>query len=215
MERVRKGEGRQRIIDTATELFITRGYAATSTRDIARQAGLRQPSIYTHFQEKSDILLAVMQQGVRASVQRAEELTTEVGLDPARRLEMLVDFDVRMLCSGPWNVALLGYLPEVRADEDLVAHVGVQYDELRAVYRTLVAAALAETSDPRSPEAVTDVVFTLVEGVILRRVQEPALDGSALAESICEAVRTILRPPAQPEPRSGRTTRTTRIRTTR
>ncbi|MFT4082365.1 MAG: TetR/AcrR family transcriptional regulator [Nocardioides sp.] len=188
-EALRRGEGRQRIVDAATELFITRGYAGTTTRDIAMKAGLRQPSLYTHFSVKADILVAVMMQTVRPSVDLAAELTADTGLGGVERLVRLVEFDVRMLCGGPWNIALLGYLPEVRTEEVLGNRN--LYQDLRAAYRALVAGALAE-SGRTDVERTTDVVMTLVEGVVLRRVQNPDLDPEELAPAIARAARAIV-----------------------
>jgi AcrR family transcriptional regulator len=188
---VRRGEGRQRIIEAATELFITHGYSGTSTRDIAMKAGLRQPSLYTHFSVKAEILLEVMMQTVRPSLDLAAQLIADEELRPVERLERLVHFDVRMLCGGEWNIALLGYLPEVRTG-DLLAPIRGQHEDLRGAYRTLVAGALAETGRDEDLDLTTDVVMTIVEGVILRRVHDPELDPDALAPAITRAVRAIV-----------------------
>ena len=51
---------RQRIIDTATELFTERGYAGTSVRDIAERLGMTKGSLYYHFSSKEDLLYALM-----------------------------------------------------------------------------------------------------------------------------------------------------------
>jgi AcrR family transcriptional regulator len=190
-EALRRGEGRQRIIDAATELFSTYGYAATTTRDIAMKAGLRQPSLYTHFSVKADILIAVMLQTVRPAVDLAEELVATPGVAAVERLERLVEFDVRMLCGGPWNIALLGYLPEIRTEE-LLTRIRGQHEELRTAYRTLVGAALAETGRADDVDVMTDVIMTIVEGVILRRVQAPDLGADPLAPAIRQAVRRIV-----------------------
>lgn len=190
-ELLRRGEGRQRIVDAATELFITRGYAATTTRDIALKAGLRQPSLYTHFSVKADILVAVMLQTVRPSVDLSAELAATPDLTALERLERLVDFDVRMLCDGEWNIALLGYLPEVHTEE-LLSPIRAQHEALRNAYSTLVEGALAEAGRGDDNEVMTDVVMAIVEGVILRRVHDPRVDAARLAPAIREAVRAIV-----------------------
>ncbi|HUW78516.1 MAG TPA: TetR/AcrR family transcriptional regulator [Candidatus Nanopelagicaceae bacterium] len=46
---------RDRILIEASRLFATRGFAGTSTRDIARAVGVRQPSLYAHFTSKQSI----------------------------------------------------------------------------------------------------------------------------------------------------------------
>jgi AcrR family transcriptional regulator len=51
---------REEIVDIAKRLFATRGYAATSMRDIADASGLLAGSLYSHFRSKSQILELVL-----------------------------------------------------------------------------------------------------------------------------------------------------------
>lgn len=56
--------GRDRITDAAAELFLNRGYAQTTLRDIAAEAGIKAGSIYYHFDSKESLLLDVLQRGI-------------------------------------------------------------------------------------------------------------------------------------------------------
>lgn len=51
---------RRRILDAATELFVERGFAGTSIRDIAEHLGMTKGSLYYHFSSKEDLLLAML-----------------------------------------------------------------------------------------------------------------------------------------------------------
>lgn len=51
---------RQQIIITATQLFMNQGYAATSTRQIAKILDITQPAIYHHFSNKEAIYIEVL-----------------------------------------------------------------------------------------------------------------------------------------------------------
>src|ERR1700678_3354945 len=46
----------ERTLDRAAELFWTKGYAATTTREIAASLGIRQSSLYHHFPSKENLL---------------------------------------------------------------------------------------------------------------------------------------------------------------
>jgi AcrR family transcriptional regulator len=65
-----RGDGRERILDEARSLFLTKGFAATSMQEIADAVGLTKPALYYHFKDKQDLLLAVlgreMEDGQRA-----------------------------------------------------------------------------------------------------------------------------------------------------
>lgn len=56
---------RQRLMDSAVLLFTTRGYAATSVREIVEMAGVTKPALYYHFESKEGIYLAILDDLVR------------------------------------------------------------------------------------------------------------------------------------------------------
>jgi AcrR family transcriptional regulator len=51
---------RQRIIDAARDLFVERGYAGTSVRDISERLGMTKGSLYYHFASKDELLHALV-----------------------------------------------------------------------------------------------------------------------------------------------------------
>jgi len=67
-ETVGPGGGRERLLEVALRLFASKGYAATSVRDIVSAAGVTAPSLYHHFGNKEGLFLAI----VRASQSRVE-----------------------------------------------------------------------------------------------------------------------------------------------
>ena len=56
---------RQRLMDSAVLLFTTRGYAATSVREIVEMAGVTKPALYYHFESKEGIYLAILDELVK------------------------------------------------------------------------------------------------------------------------------------------------------
>jgi AcrR family transcriptional regulator len=51
---------RARIIQEATRLFVSHGYHAISTREIAEAAGVSKAGLYYHFKDKESLLLAIL-----------------------------------------------------------------------------------------------------------------------------------------------------------
>ena len=51
---------RQQIVEEAYRLFATRGYHASSLRDVAAAAGMSQSNLLHHFGSKEELLLAVL-----------------------------------------------------------------------------------------------------------------------------------------------------------
>ncbi len=66
------GNRRQDLIRAAAHLFRIKGFAATSTRDIAAAAGMRSGSPFYHFESKEALLAAVMQEGMERAMVRQQ-----------------------------------------------------------------------------------------------------------------------------------------------
>jgi AcrR family transcriptional regulator len=74
------------LLEEAAALFAVHGFEGTSVRDIVARVGMLPGSLYAHFANKEELLLAVYEEGVRrirAAVQAAVEAETE----PWARLE--------------------------------------------------------------------------------------------------------------------------------
>ncbi|MQY04169.1 TetR/AcrR family transcriptional regulator [Actinomadura macrotermitis] len=56
MTGTRRKDTRQRILDTALELFLERGYDQTSLREIAERLDVTKAALYYHFKSKEDIV---------------------------------------------------------------------------------------------------------------------------------------------------------------
>jgi len=64
---------RERILDAALTLFSRDGYEGASVREIARQVGIRESSLYNHFAGKAEILAELMKAyGPASSASRLE-----------------------------------------------------------------------------------------------------------------------------------------------
>lgn len=73
---VRKDSTRERILREASTLFAQRGYAGTSTRDIASAVGIRQPSLFHHFPSKAAIADALLEYAVGTALAQIRRIAT-------------------------------------------------------------------------------------------------------------------------------------------
>ena len=79
-----KGQAtRDRIIETATSLFASDGYAASSIRDIASRSGVSSGAIYATFAGKADILAEAVGKSIAADL---EDLGADVLAQPFARI---------------------------------------------------------------------------------------------------------------------------------
>ena len=68
------------ILAGALEVFTTRGYAAASMDRIARAAGVSKPTLYTHFNNKEGLFIALVQQKTLDNRRILERLPTAAHL---------------------------------------------------------------------------------------------------------------------------------------
>lgn len=76
---------RQHILDAAAGLFLEKGFAATTLRQIADRARMKAGSIYYHFDSKDDILDAVLDSGIRSIMERVQAALAELPADASHR----------------------------------------------------------------------------------------------------------------------------------
>jgi AcrR family transcriptional regulator len=78
-------ESRRRILEAAVECFASRGYNATTTREIAARAGMSPAAVYMYFHSKHSLLYEINLAGHLAVLRAVEHALAGVE-DPKERL---------------------------------------------------------------------------------------------------------------------------------
>lgn len=194
-DRLRPHSGRpprEEILCAAAELFTARGYAATTTRAVAERAGMRQATMYHYFGGKEELLAELLESTVAPSLVLARQLLADSGRPAARRLWELCRSDVLLLCGGPYNLGALYLLPEVGGAR--FAQFRRMRGELRDGYGVLLdgTVAGAELAGDRPALALrNDLVFGLIEGVMLIHRADPGRPVTVFAEATADAALRI------------------------
>jgi AcrR family transcriptional regulator len=87
---MRKAERKQQLLAHAKQLFVTLGYQATTTKEIANAAGVTEPVLYRHFESKKALFLEVLQEIREATLNRWHTDTTGL-TDPLAKLHAITD----------------------------------------------------------------------------------------------------------------------------
>ncbi|MFI1652207.1 helix-turn-helix domain-containing protein [Streptomyces avidinii] len=194
-DRLRPDSGRpprEELLCAAAELFTARGYAATTTRAVAERAGMRQATMYHYFGGKEELLAELLESTVAPSLVLARQLLADGGRSAARRLWELCRSDVLLLCGGPYDLGALYLLPEVGGARFTRFHR--MRRELKDAYRVLLAGTRvgAELAGDRAGLTLRgDLVFGLIEGVMLVHRADPARPVVAFAEATADAALRI------------------------
>lgn len=83
---------RQYIINKASDLFMNKGFQATSTRMIAESAGITQPNLYHHFKTKEDIYIAVMEDLSQEIKQGLQDIILKEDTNLVSILQRIMDY---------------------------------------------------------------------------------------------------------------------------
>jgi AcrR family transcriptional regulator len=108
--------GEEAILRAAIAVMAEHGYHGTSVRDIAERAGLSPAALYHHFESKQDVLVTIMERGIKHLLLCTRTALAEAGDDPAGRLRAIVAVQILFHLSDQRGT-LLG-TSEIRALEE-------------------------------------------------------------------------------------------------
>lgn len=143
---------RQRIIIEAANLFASKGFEATSIRDIASASGILSGSLYHHFASKEEIFVGVHAAGMEVLVNAVKAAIEDVD-DPWDRLAAAAAGHCSALLEkGEYMVMVVPKFP---------ASIGLHRDELvrqRDGYEQLIAGLISALD---LPDGVDPHIFRL------------------------------------------------------
>lgn len=171
---------KQRVLDTAETLFMERGYAAVTLRDIADALGVRQASLYHHFPEgKEQLYVAVIEQ---VFARHRAGMEDAIGQAPAN-LRCQLAAVAEWLATQP-AVNFLGMmyadLPALgTAKAQAVSQIVYEamFGPLRAVF---ASAAVRGESRPVNPELMAGFFLALMDGITFSLTQQRHFERAAL-----------------------------------
>src|SRR5918995_3803391 len=154
---------RERLIDTAVELFYRHGYHATGIGRILEESGVAKMTLYKHFHSKDELILAALRrrdERFRNDVMRELAARTD---DPAERLVLLFDILDDWFSQPDFSGCMFINAAAEYADPDEPIHAAAaEHKRLFANYlRSQAGAAGAD-----DPNALAERLVLLMEGAI-------------------------------------------------
>ncbi|MFD7076085.1 TetR/AcrR family transcriptional regulator [Nocardioides sp. NPDC059952] len=179
---------REQVLHAAAQLFVTKGFAATSTREIADRVGLRQASLYYHFTGKDEILAELLERSVRPTVDRVdqiEQLTATTS--PETALYLLALVDIHTLAEAPDNIGMLATHPDVTSSDAFDAFRSVRAELAGAYGRMATRAAAPGVAAAAGQGHLGEMLMHLVEVTTSLRSSGVPIDDAtaALIASTC------------------------------
>ena len=187
-----KQELRQAMLDTARKLFLANGYEGLSLRQVAEQIGYTPTTIYLYFEDKDDLLFAVVDQAYdqfTADLQRAYATTS----DPRERLRALAEAYITF---GRQNPEAYQMMFMQRPDFLLKWKTGTK--QPRAVSLLILKEAVQQAQEAGvvregNSDVVSDIFWAAAHGAVSLAITMPQLFGNAgHAESFAAIIDAAL-----------------------
>ena len=181
------------LLRAAARLFVDKGFAATTTRDIAEAVGMRSGSPFYHFRSKQELLKEAMIDGLEAG--RARLLVAIDGVvDPERRLYVLVRTHLATLLEADCNSPML--LNETRSlDVAARAEIAAAFDRYQAPWQT----TLDELAECGRIASVAAPLRLLLFGMLNWSGHWYHTDGPLTVEQLADSVVALLLGRSAPE----------------
>ncbi|HEY0487325.1 MAG TPA: TetR family transcriptional regulator [Mycobacteriales bacterium] len=144
-----------RITAAATELFSTKGYHGTATRELAEAAGLTKGALFYHVGHKAEVLFAIQSAVVEEGIAMQTAILAEPGT-PAQRLARMVVAHFRILHSYHHSMAVVSEEIKYLDPEPKAAVV-----KRRDVYTAGIQDLLRDAGDAGELRVTDDRVDTL------------------------------------------------------
>ncbi|WP_182907440.1 TetR/AcrR family transcriptional regulator [Microbispora sp. H13382] len=176
---------RQRLLGAAAALIAEVGWGGVSTRMVAERAGVAPGVVHYHYASLTDLLIAASTGAARGML---EELTGRLTEQPGPEagVEWLLGELSRYTGTDPSSLLIVEmYLAAARLPD-----LREQLQELVTASRARVAAWLRGGGHAGDAEAAAAVLVAAVDGLMLHRGLDPALDLTALAGPLRAMVRT-------------------------
>lgn len=172
---------RSELLQAAARLFVQKGFAATTTRDIAEAVGMRSGSPFYHFRSKQDLLTAAILDGLESGHHR--QCAAIAGIDDAeQRLRCLVRTHLATLLTGECSSPLL--INESRALDDAArASIAAAFDRYQTPWQATLDQLAAEGKLKSAAPPVRLMLFGMLNWSGYWYRPDGALSVDALAES--------------------------------
>jgi AcrR family transcriptional regulator len=182
----RSAETRRRLLDAAIVSLIDRGYANTTTSEIAERAGLSRGAQLYHFPRKEELLASAVERLFHLRLAEIREKVSQISSQQDRRaatIDLLWE-----MCSGRLASAWTELVVASRCDTYLREAVRAAGDRLNR----FVSESFAELFErPQTPFPDFDLIPFLVMYVITGMATEGRTADPVLVNRILQALKTI------------------------
>lgn len=195
-EKAKRPSARERICETARELFYSRGIRGVGVEMIAAEAGTTKMSLYRNFASKDELVAECLCKQEQEFWQWWDAAVEPFEGQPQRQIEAIFDGMEKQITESQWSrgCQFANAAVELPDENHPARKIILQHHEdIR-----LRMHALCRDMNARDPRALADGLLLLMSGVFMACL---VFNSQALVKSTGESARALLRSDLGP-PRS-------------
>ena len=165
-----QAQTRARLIGTARQLFVERGYGGTSIRDIADGAGYSQGAFYSNFASKEDVLLELLKGHMEAEGAQLSQVMESDGRTPEEIFAELESWAATLNRDASWSMLSIELQLHANRSPAFAAKYQTVWDAHRARLGGVVDKLFATLgrTPPAEPEELASAFMALAHGLALQ-----------------------------------------------
>jgi AcrR family transcriptional regulator len=202
----RAGRNRALVLDAARQVFLARGYHGATLEQIAEEAGFSKGVVYSQFDSKADLFLALLE--ARISERAAENARLAVSLPGSEQgLLALVDHLARGDQATPgWLLLVIEFRVHAARDAELSRRYAAAHARTVEALAGVLTEVFARDGQALAaePRRLAGLLLAFSAGATLEQAADPAaLGGRAVAAELAQVLGPLVGP-AAPAPVAGR-----------
>jgi AcrR family transcriptional regulator len=186
----RSEQNRALLLDAARRVFLERGYQGATLEQIAEQAGFTKGAVYSRFESKADLFLALLETRIDERAEENRELADGIAGDEGAA--KLIEHFTQLTRTDPeWALLVIEFRVHASRDERLNARYAALHertiDALAEVFGALYERAGGEPPLPR--RRLAEFLLAMGSGAQLEHAANPqALGGELMAGVLTEVL---------------------------
>lgn len=187
----RVGLNREQVLAAAKKVFLASGYERATLDAIAEAAGFSKGVVYSQFESKADLFLALLDERIAERAAENERAVREAGGGAAAAAALYAHGRRRAQRETDWNLLLLEFRAQAAREPALNERYAKAHahaiDGIAGLLTRMFEAAGVEPARP--PELLAKFVLALTSGVNLENLVAP---GSLPADAVVEMLERTL-----------------------
>jgi AcrR family transcriptional regulator len=165
---------RTRLLDAAEKVFVERGFHAASVDEVAEEAGYSKGAVYSNFENKDELFLAVLERrdsralAIEAAVPTDRPITEQAEQAGNAFLEVFLQ-------QSQWSLLFMEFATYAARHPKLRDRFAARNRRIRTAMETLIERHLDALGlhPPMSNADLATVLFALGDGFILTKLVNP------------------------------------------